>query len=64
MIVEILETCTHTGIKKGHIYKAEVYRYSPDDKVTLLQRLTKKDRRPIGKDPECNEYRTNIKIIE
>ena len=64
MIIEILKTCIHTGVKKGQIYKAEPYRLDPGLKVTLLRRLTKKDRREIGKDPDCNEYRYNVKILK
>lgn len=63
MLVEILKTNTNTGIKKGQIYEAERYFLDPESKVVLLKRLTKKNRKPIGKTPNCTEYLNNIKII-
>lgn len=63
MIVEILKTDEQTGVKKGQIYEATPYFLEPQGKVTLVRRLTKKDRKPIGKSPDCNEYRNNINII-
>lgn len=63
MIVEILKSDERTGVKKGQIYEAKRYWLGPNSKVTLLRRLTKKDRRPIGKEPNCNEYFHNVKVI-
>lgn len=63
MIVEILKSDERIGIKRGQIYEAERYWLDPNDKVTLLRRHTKKDRKPIGKSPDCNEYLCNVRII-
>ena len=63
MIVEILKDCKHTGIKSGQIYRAKTYEIDPS-KVTLLRRLTKKDRREIGKEPMCNEYKCNVRVLD
>lgn len=64
MIVEILKTDERIGVKKGQIYEAKRYWLDPNEKVTLLKRLSKKDRMPIGKEPNCNEYLCNVKIIQ
>ena len=55
MIVEILKTDERLGIKSGQLYEAKKYWLDPD-KVTLLRRLTKKERKPIGKEPLINQY--------
>lgn len=62
MVVEILNTDERTGVKSGQIYKAEKYWLDPE-KVTLLRRLTKKDRKPIGKEPLVNEYMCNVRVL-
>ena len=62
MIVELMKTNHGLGIKKGYYYKAEPYWLDPS-KVTLLRRVTKNDLREIGKPPECNQYRHNVKIL-
>lgn len=64
MIVEILKDDPRLGIKKGQIYEAERYWLDPYSKVTLLQRLTKRSRKPVGGDPSCNQYRSEVKILE
>ena len=64
MLVEILETDKKTGVKKGQIYQAERYFLDPANKVVLVKRFTKKDRKPISKKPNCTEYLSNIKIIK
>lgn len=61
-IVEIINPCEHIGTQQGQIYRAKRYSLDPS-KVTLLQRLTDKSRKPIGKDPMCNEYLSNVKIL-
>lgn len=58
MIVEILEDDKRTGVSKGERYKAIRYWLDPQDKVTLLERV------PDGWNPNCNEYRHNVKILE
>jgi hypothetical protein len=63
MIIQILKKDERTGVKKGDIYLAKRYYLDPMEKVTLITRLTKKDRKPIGKDPDCNEYIHNVKIL-
>jgi hypothetical protein len=63
MIVEILKTDLRLGLKAGDHYKAEPYSLDPKQKVTLLRKLTKKERKPIGKYPMCNQYLSEVKII-
>lgn len=63
MLVEILKTDTNTGVKKGQIYQAERYFLDPTNKVVLVKRLTKKNRKPISKKINCTEYLSNVKII-
>jgi len=63
MLVEILVTDKNTGVKKGQIYQAERYFLDPTSKVVLIKRLTKKDRKPIRKKPNCTQYLSNVKII-
>lgn len=63
MIVEILKTDKHVGVKRGQIYEAKRYWLDPMEKVTLIRRLNKRTRKPIGKPPECNQYFYNIKVI-
>ena len=62
MIVEILKSCKQTGIRKGQVYKAKRYALDPS-KVTLLKRIKKKDGSEMGKDPMCNEYVSNVRIL-
>lgn len=64
MIVEILKDCELTGVRKGQIYEAIPYWLDPNCKVSLLRRLTKKDRKPIGIEPNCNEYLHNVKVLK
>ena len=64
MTVEILKDCKRTGVRKGQIYEAIPYWLDPNYKVSLLRRLTKKDRKPIGKEPNCNEYLHNMKVLK
>lgn len=61
-IVEILKTDKRLGVKKGQIYESERYFFDPN-KVTLLTRLTKKDKKPIGKPPNCNQYLNDVKVL-
>lgn len=63
MIVEILKSDERLGLKKGQIFEAKRYWLDPISKVTLLRRLTKKDRKPIGKVPMCNQYLSEVKIL-
>jgi len=63
MIVEILKTDERTGVKQGQIYEAKRYWLDPTKKVTLIRRLTKKDRKSIGKSPDCNEYLHNVRVL-
>jgi hypothetical protein len=63
MIVEILKDDIRFNIKAGQIFEAKRYWLDPTSKVTLLRRLTKKDRKPIGKCPECNQYISDVKIL-
>lgn len=58
MIVEILKSCKHTGVKKGEQYHAIRYWIDPMEKVTLQKRI------PDGHDPQCNEYLSNVKRIK
>ena len=62
MIVEILKSDDRLGVKKGQIYKAKIYLLDPD-KVTLLRRLTKKDRKPVGKEPMVNQYLSEVSVL-
>ena len=62
MIVEILKDQPRLKLKKGHWYKAIPYFLDPGSKLTLLHRVSKKGRN-FKKDPECNQYRTEIKIV-
>ena len=64
MVVELLNTNMNLGLKAGHYYLAEPYWVDPEAKVVLLVRLSKKDRKPIGKNPRCTQYRYEVKIIE
>ena len=57
MIVEILKTDKSLGIKKGERYHAIRYFLDPSEKVTLLGRV------PDGYNPNCNQYRSEIKFI-
>ena len=57
MIVQLLEDDSRFKIKKGEIFKAQVYQLDPE-KITLLKRL------PDGFDPECNQYRESVKILD
>lgn len=63
MIVEILKTDKRLGIKKGQWYVAKPYSFDPEFKISLLYRITKKSLQKIGKDPMCNQYREEIKIL-
>jgi len=63
MIVEILKTDKRLGVKAGQIYQAEKYWLDPD-KVTLLRRLTKKERKPIGKEPLVNQYTSDVRVLQ
>jgi hypothetical protein len=63
MIVEILKTDKRLKVRKGHWYVAEPYFVDPATKVTLLSRITKKTLQRFGKDPMCNQYRSEVKII-
>ena len=62
MNVEILKTDTRLGIRKGHHYKAEVYGGDPV-KITLIQRITKSTSKLVGKKYKCNQYRSEVKIL-
>jgi hypothetical protein len=62
MIVEILKTDKQLKVRKGHWYIAKTYWIDPE-KVTLLQRISKTNLRSIGKDPMCNQYRSEVKIL-
>ncbi len=64
MIVQIKKTDSRFGLKVGQIYDADPYWLDPSSKVTLKRRLTKKDRKPIGKEPGCNVYRSEVEIIK
>lgn len=61
--VEIVNGDENIRTKKGQIYLAMRYWLDPNSKVSLITRLTKKDHKPIGLPPQCNEYLHNIKII-
>ena len=63
MIIEILKHDERFKIKAGQLFEAVRYWVDPTSKVTLLRRLTKKDRKPIGKNPECNQYLSNVRIL-
>jgi hypothetical protein len=63
MVVEILKDDERFKIKAGQLFEAKRYWLDPTSKVTLLRRLTKKDRKPIGKDPECNQYLSNVRML-
>ena len=63
MIVEILEDQPRLGLKKGHLYNATPYWLDPSEKVTLLNRVSKSGRH-FKKDPMCNQYRSEVKIIK
>lgn len=62
MIVELLQDEPRFGLKKGWLYNAKVYGLDPS-KVTILNRVKKKDHSPFKKEIYVNEYRKNIKII-
>lgn len=62
MIVEILKTDIRFGLKKGQLYNAKTYSVDPS-KVTLLNRVTKAGRH-MKKNPMCNEYCSNVKIVQ
>lgn len=63
MILEILENDERFNIKKGQLFEAKRYWLDPQEKVTLLKRVTKKDLKPMGKEVLCNQYFSNVKII-
>jgi hypothetical protein len=63
MIVEILKDDERFGLKKGQLYEAKRYWLDPQEKVTIIKRVTKKDLRPIGKERLCNQYVSNVKIV-
>lgn len=58
MIVELLKDEPRFKIKKGDQFEAIAYHLDPQEKVTLLRRLSD------GFVPECNEYRHNVKVIK
>lgn len=62
MTVELLITEERFGIKAGQLFSAEKYPLDPN-KVTLKHRLNKK-RKPVGKPVMCNEYLSNVRILE
>lgn len=57
MIVELLKDEPRFKINKGDQFKAIAYHLDPQEKVTLLKRLSD------DFVPECNEYRHNVKIL-
>ena len=63
MIVEILKNDERFNIKKGQLFEAKRYWLDPQEKVTLLKRVTKKDFSPIGEEVLCNQYFTDVNII-
>ena len=54
MQVEILKTDKRLGIKAGERYEVTSYQ---DDKFILESRI------PDGYDPECTQYRYEVKVI-
>jgi hypothetical protein len=62
MIVEILNTNKELKVRKGQWYVAKSYWIDPD-KVTLIQRISKKNLRNIGKEPMCNQYKSEVKVL-
>jgi hypothetical protein len=63
MILEILKDQPRLGLKKGHWYNGEPYWLYPSEKFTLLNRVSKSGRN-FKKDPHCNQYRSDVKIIK
>lgn len=56
MIVRLLKDDPRFHIKKGEIFHAKTYPLDPG-KITLLRRI------PDNFDPECNQYRGDVKVI-
>jgi len=54
-IVEVKKSDKSLGIKKGEVYFGATYPY--DSKCTLLARL------PDGRDPQCNQYWSDVRIL-
>jgi hypothetical protein len=57
MIVELLEDDPQFKIKKGDRFRATPYWLDPQEKVTLLERVSD------GYKPNCNQYRYCIRIV-
>jgi hypothetical protein len=57
MIVELLKSEPRFKIKKGQRFYAKPYSLDPSSKVELLSRVSD------GFEPNCTEYRTNVKIV-
>lgn len=62
MIVEILKTDKRLGLRKGHRYAGNPYELDPETKITLLYRISREGRR-FKRDPMCNVYRSEVKIL-
>lgn len=56
MIVMIKQTQERLGVTEGELYEAQPYAYD-GSKITLLGRV------PDGYDPQCNQYRSEVKIL-
>jgi len=54
MQVKLIQDDKENGLKKGKIYKAKRYHLDPHEKVTII----------INDKEYCNQYLSNIKILE
>lgn len=58
MIVEIIKDDPRCGLKVGDQFEAIRYWLDPQEKVTLLRRISD------GWVPDCNEYIHNVKFVQ
>lgn len=63
MTIQILQSYGTTKVKKGFFYSASPYPVDPGSKVIVHKRVSKATGRPFGKELNCTEYRSNIKVI-
>ena len=62
LIVEILKSDPKLGIKKGQRYIAETYSIDPS-KITLKNIVTHEGR-VMKREANCNQYRSEVKIVD
>lgn len=58
MLVKLKKDEPRFKIFAGDIFEAEPYWLDPQTKVSLLKRISD------GYDPECNEYMSNVELID